>query len=380
MKFSCTQENLKRGLSITSSVAGKNINLPILNNVLIRIENNSIRLVATNLEIAVTCTVRGKVEEAGEFTVPSKLFMDFVNLLPDERVDIVLEEDALKVSCGKNSTKIKGIPAHEFPPMPKIDKKAVFHLPAAVLRKALSQVTFAVSGVESRPELTGVLFNVNPPFAPGKLVLAATDSYRLSEKTITLKDAPKDKTYSVIVPGKTLLELSRGLAVYKDAEITEPVEVAIGESQVFFRFGEVELISRVIEGRYPDYHPIIPERFSTEANLDQSDLIQAVKSAALFSRAGLQDVHLAFDPSEGVEVSSNEGQLGKNRSMVPGAVKGQKNAITVNYRYFLDGANAVDAGEVKVKMIDGMNPCVITAEGGGAVDEKLLYIVMPIKQ
>ncbi len=268
--------------------------------------------------------------------------------------------------------------------MPKVEKKGSFFLDGSVLRKALSQVTFAVSNVESRPELTGVFFNVNPGHAPGKLVMAATDSYRLSEKTIPLKEGANaqstDKTFAVIIPGKTLIEISRILSVYKDSEMPEPVEIALGESQVFFRFGEVELISRVIEGRYPDYRPIVPEKFATEVSMKREDLIQAVKSAALFAKAGLQDVHFALDATDGVEVSSYEGQLGRNRSIVTGAVKGQKNAITVNYRYFLDGAGAVEGGAVKMKMIDAMNPCVITAEDEAPSGEKFLYIVMPIKQ
>ncbi len=383
MKFSCTQENLKKGLTIISSIASKSVNLPILSNVLMKIEGNSIQMISTNLEIAVKCAIRGKVEEAGEYTFPSKLLLDYVNLLPQDRVDLEMNEPYLRLTCRKNSTKIKGLPSSEFPLIPKVEPRSSFYLKARDLKKALNQVNFAVSTVESRPELTGILFNVNPSFAPGKLVLAATDSYRLSERTLTLRDAPDakstDRQVTAVVPGKTLSELARILSVFKDADAPEFVQVVLGESQIVFRFEDVEIISRVIEGRYPDYRPIIPDRFSTEAVVSVPEIVQAVKSAALFARSGLQDVHLELDAKEGLKVASSEGQMGKNESTVDAKISGQKNAITVNYRYFLDGMGAIDAPTVRLKMIDAMNPCVLAPEGADA-DNAFLYIVMPIKQ
>lgn len=376
MRFTCTQENLKRGLAIAGSLSGKNVNLPILSNVLIRTEGSSIQLLSTNLEIAVSCAIRGKVEDAGEFTVPAKLFLDYVNLLPEDKVDVELSGDNLKVACRKSTTKIKGLVASEFPLIPSLDKQLTFRLDAHDLREALKQTLFASSNVESRPELTGVYFNINPKFAPGKAVLAATDSYRLAERTIALKEN-NDKQFGVIVPGRTLHELSRILSIFKDEELDASVEIILGESQVAFRFADVEIISRVIEGRYPDYRPIIPERFTTEATIDKDALTQAVKSAALFARSGLQDVHFSLEASTGVTVASAEGQLGKNESQVEAKVTGGKNAITVNYKYFLEGLNAAEGTKMKFRMIDGMNPCVLTPE---KEENGYLYIVMPIKQ
>ena len=384
MKFSCTQENLKRGLLATGYVAGKNVNLPILGNVLMKIDGSSIQLISTNLEIAVRCVIRGKIDEGGEFTVPSKLFLDYVNLLPDDRVDLETTESFLKIACRKNSTKIKGIAASEFPLIPAVERKEAVYLPAAVLKRALSQVNFAVSSIESRPELTGALFNVNPEFAPGSLVIAATDSYRLSEKTVKLETrggkSSTGKRLTAIVPGRTLHEISRILALFKDGELgEEPVEVSFGEGQVAFRFGDIELISRLVDGKYPEYRPIIPEKYTSEAVFHRSDVAQAVKSASLFSRAGLQDVHFRLQPDEGIVVSSSEGQMGKNDSTVEAQTNGPQNAITLNYRYFLDGLSALETPKAKLRVIDAMNPCVLAADGEEA-GEKLTYIVMPIKQ
>lgn len=384
MKFSCTQENLKRGLMITGSIASKNLNLPVLNNVLIRIEGNNIQFLSTNLEIAVRCTVRGKVEEEGDITLPSKLFLDYVNLLGDDKVDIAITDDEATIVGKRNRTRIKGIPSTEFPLIPDVERETVFHVDTANLRKALGQVNFAVSSVESRPELTGVLFNVNPEGKEGKLVLAATDSYRLSERTLPLKNdgdtVSTNKSVQVIVPGKTLSELLRILSLTKDTDSEgDTVEVALGESQVAFHVGDIEMISRVIDGKYPDYRPIIPDSFSSDAVVTKSELSQAVKSASLFSRAGLQDVRLEVEPENGMKVSSGDTQMGRNESTVEGAVEGGKNLITLNYKYLVDGLNAIDDPKVHVKVIDATNPCVITPDKG-TDDDRFLYIVMPIKQ
>lgn len=383
MKFSCTRENLKRGLMATGYVAGKNVNLPILSNVLIRIEGSAIQLVSTNLEVAVRCAVRGKVEAPGEFTVPSKLFLEYVSLLPDDRVDMEVVDGALKIACRKNATKIKGAPASEFPLIPEVDRRKVLFLTGATLKRVLDQVTFAVSNAESRPELTGALFNVNPSFAPGKLVVAATDSYRLSEKTVPLEkggDRPStDQPATAIIPGKTLNELSRILSLYKDGDLqTESVEIALGEGQVAFKFGDVEIISRLVDGRYPDYRPIIPERYASEAVFQRTEAVQAVKGASLFSRAGLQDVHFRLE-KDGLVVSSSEGHMGKNDSVVESDIYGSPNAITLNYRYFLDGLGAVEGAKARMKVVDAMNPCLIVSDDEDK-DEKFRYIVMPIKQ
>lgn len=369
---------------ITGSIASKNLNLPILNNVLIRIKGTNIQFLSTNLEIAVQCTVRGKVEEEGEVTLPSKLFLDYVNLLGDDKVDITIKGDEAIVVGKKNKTKIKGIPSTEFPLIPSVERETVFHVNASNFRKALAQVNFAVSNIESRPELTGVLFNINPEGKKGKLILAATDSYRLSERTISLKNegglSSTDKTMQVIVPGKTLSELLRILSLTKDTDTeSDTIEITLGESQIAFHIGDIEMISRLIDGKYPDYRPIIPESFSSDVTVLKTELSQAVKSASLFSRAGLQDVRLEIDPKIGIKVSSGDTQTGKNESIVEGKVDGGANTITLNYKYLIDGLNAIDDPNVHVKVIDATNPCVVTPNKEEEGDQ-FLYIVMPIKQ
>lgn len=381
MVFSCTQENLKRALAVVGALSGKNINLPVLNNVLVHADATAIKLAATNLELAVHVAMRGKTDKAGEFTVPAKLFLDCVNLLPEDKVEVELAGSTVKVTCRQSSNSIKGLSASEFPLIPEIDHGTSLYIDVPAFKTALKQVTFAASTVESRPELTGVLFDANPAHAPGSLVLAATDSYRLAERTVPLLDRAgaksSDRPLRVIVPSRSLNEVARILALYGEDELDGQVEVLVGESQIAFRFGEVEVLSRIIDGRYPDYRPIIPDRRVTEATAGREELAHAVKGAALFSKSGLCDVHLNLE-SDGIRVAAVEGQLGASESMVPAAVTGPQNHIAVNYRYLLEGLNAAPGQKIRLKMIDAANPCVLTPEASAPQD--FIYIVMPIKQ
>lgn len=385
MKFSCTQENLNQGLAVVSHIASKNVNLPILGNVLIKGDDKVLRFSSTNLEIAIKCVVRGKIEEQGEFTVPSKLFADYVSLLPKDRVDVELEGNALSVSCGTYQTKLNGIAASEFPLIPTIEGQQKFSVKVNDLRRAVSQVLFAVAPNESRPEISGVLFKFMPGATGGlELVLAATDSYRLAEKVITVNEGHSTgikEPVNVIVPSRTVAEIIRILGVFKDSlENPEELEIHIGENQILFAYDTVELISRTIEGKYPDYRQLIPDRFETEVVVSKDELARAVKTASLFSRTGLNDIHFTFTPDSTIKLASTNAQTGEHAVNLDGAIQGKQNSITVNFRYFLDGVNNIESENVILQLIDGMSPCVVRGYGDGQPMKEYLYIVMPIRQ
>jgi len=385
MKFSCTQENLNQGLAIVSHIANKNINLPILGNVLIKSEDKVLRFMATNLEIAVNCAVRGKVEEAGEFTVPSRLFSDYVSLLPKDRVDVTQDDNSVVVSCGSYQTKLNSIPASEFPLIPSIDKKHSFTVKVSEFRKAVGQVLFAVAPNESRPEISGVMFKFAPSGNETSLILAATDSYRLAEKIltgVTSQGQAVREPITVIVPARTVSEMVRILGVFKDELNTrENIEIGIGDSQVAFTYDNVEVISRTIEGKYPDYRQLIPDNFQTEVSLSKDELQRAVRTTSLFSRTGLNDIHFAFKPEKTVHLSATNTQTGEHAVDLIGAVQGRENDITVNFKYFLDGVNNIESDSVALQLVDGVSPCLVRpSRDGKVVTEDYLYIVMPIRQ
>jgi len=375
MKIFSLQENLKQGLALTGHVAGKNINLPILNNILIKAEAGNIRLIATNLEIGIISTIRGKIETEGSFTVNAKIISDCVGLLANKKVGLIQKDGELLVGCENYQVKIKGQSAEEFPLIPEVDRKNYFSAPAEQVKNAISQVIFATLLSETRLELSGVLFT----FAGGFLTVAATDSYRLAEKKIQVK-AMSDEEKKIIVPAKTLQELLRVLSVSLDDEVEETnkeIKFYLSDNQILFTYGSTELVSRLIEGQYPDYQQIIPTTSKTKIIIDRQELIRAVKMASLFSKTGINDVNLDFPLGKNQAViSSVSGQTGENITNLEAKVTGEENSIVVNYRYLLEGLSNIEKETVKIEVIDGNTPCLIRPEQ----DESYLYIIMPIKQ
>lgn len=358
-----------------SHISSKQVNLPVLQNVHIKAEGGSIVLSTTNLEVAVRITLRGKIDKEGEFTVPAKLFSDFVSLLPNDRVDVELVDTHLDVSCGDTSTSINGIEATEFPLIPNVNVKTRVEVSVDALKEGLSQVLFSVALNEARPELSGVLMK----FQKDTLTLAATDSYRLSERHIPLKESAVER--SIIVPARTLQELSRMMNTLKDdPDIGEHLSVEFSDNQVVFSFGSAQLTTRTIDGTYPDYAQIIPTTFSTELIVGRDELVKAIKTASLFSRNGIYDVTLTVGSGDKkLTVMATDATRGKNVASCDADVKGGDNASTMNFRYLLDGLNAMGSEGVTLKFIDGMNPCVISPNGKKAEGE-YTYIVMPIRQ
>lgn len=377
MKLSCTRENLHQGLAIVSHISGKSVNLPILNNVLLRADVGGLKLTATNLDMTVTCAVRGKVDQPGEYTVPSKLIADYVSLLPDERVDIDLLDTALSIVCGSSKTKINGLPPSEFPLVPQVTGGVKFSVPVIPFDHALSQALFSVSTSEARQVLTGCYLEFNGD--KKTLTVAATDSYRLAERQVKLSGDVMGER-KVIVPSRTLAELRRIFSVLRDAvEFPESLEIEITDNQVAFRYGNVELSSRTIDGVYPDYRQIIPKQSVTEVIVERTVFSQAIKRASLFSKAGLFDVKLEVKAGTNeIVLSATDAGRGEHTVSVEGTVKGNDNAVTLNYRYLLDGVNAMTSDKVVVKVIDAVNPCLVVPSE--KPDEQYLYIVMPIRQ
>lgn len=377
MHFACTQENLIQALTIVCHVAGKNINLPILGNILLKTEVGSLKLSSTNLEMAINCVLRGKVEMEGEYSVPAKLFLDYVSLLPSGKVELVLKDEGLEVRSGEQETVLKGMAASEFPLLPKVVQKNTYKLRAGDLKKSIDQVVFAASTSESRPELGGVACFFGGQSGAGKAIFAATDSYRLAEKSMTFSSGGGEAR--VIAPARAFLEVSRILGSYKD-ELGVPEEAVFSftENQLVMNYGNVELISRLIEGSFPDYQQIIPQNFKTEAVLGRAELQKAVRTASLFSRQGLFDVHLVFDPDKGIcAVQSSDQGVGRTKTMLKGAVTGVENSVTLNFRYLGDGLSAMNCEKIRFKQIDPLNPVLILPEDSS---DAYRYIVMPIRQ
>ena len=380
MKLSCTKENLLNGLLITCHLSNKMIDLPILQNVLIKAENGFTTFISTNLETAVMCSIRSKIDKTGEFTIPAKLFFDYVNCLPNETVNIEEKEGLIFIDCGSYKTKIKGISSSEFPLVPPVLNGKEFKISLKDLQKSIQRVIFSVAVNESRPELCGVCIKLNDlKKGKGKLTLAATDSYRLSENTIDGLVGDVSST-TIIVPSKTMYELNRILTVVKNTfDASENILIKISENQIQFSIGNVELISRTIEGNYPDYNQIIPNSYKTSSLVDKETFQKAIKTTSLFSKTGLFDVLFSFDNSaKKINISSTDTQKGENITNVDSNIDGENNSVTLNYKYLLDGISVCPTDNILFQMIDSSNPCVI--KPSGKETEDFQYIIMPIKK
>jgi DNA polymerase-3 subunit beta len=370
MKFSCTKDNLLETLNLVAGVAGKHVNLPILSNILIKADQQKVECSTTNLELALTVTLRAKVEVPGTFTVPARTFADIAALLRDEKVDIELKDQELIVVSGKSSTKIKGTPAEEFPIIPQVEQGKEFSLSVRELKHGLSQVSPAVARNDIRPELAGVFFGFNLPNRPG-LVMAATDSYRLAEKVVAVQG--NTEMLKVILPGKTVQELSRMLVQAKE----ESIKLMVAENQILIHMDSVQLMSRLVAGVYPDYTQIIPREFTTTVTVPTDLLRKEIKAAGLFTTTGVNAVTLETKPeAHSVVISSASTQTGEYLSEVPAEVTGEAVSVLLSHRYLLDGLTTIDTDQMVFKIVNGDSPCVVAPEG----DASFIYIVMPIRQ
>lgn len=374
MKFTCTRDNLANALQLVSSLAAKSVNLPILSNVLIKAEDQKIEVISTNLELAIISTIRAKVDSQGSFTVPARTLTDFTNLLEGEKVDLEVKDNELVVSCGRSSTKIKGMPADEYPVIPKINEGQGFVILTDDLKKGLNQVNLAAARNDIRPELSGVLFSFNSGEADN-LILAATDSYRLAEKRIRLTQGKE--SYRVIVPGRTAQEIAHVLANPNELTNEKSARILLSENQIAVTYNNVQIISRLVEGQYPDYVQIIPKEFKTEAKFSLSKLTKEIKAASLFTTVGVNAVSFDVSPAENkIFISSTSTQTGEYHSELEAEIRGEKNTILLNHRYLLDGLNSLNGDVGTIKIINPDSPCVIS----GKEDANYLYIIMPIRQ
>lgn len=373
MKISILQENFKKALQIVSRIAGKNVNLPILNNILIKASDKNITLTTTDLELGVISKVRGKIEKDGSFTVDSKLLSDYVTLLPNKKIDIEQNKKLINIQSDNYKTSIKGINAEDFPLIPKVSKKDSYKIKVADFKKALSQIIFAVSANETRIELSGVLFY----FKGSELVVVATDSYRLAEKTIAIQSSNKEEK-KVIIPSKTLQEVIRIISIISEEELGSGfIELYLSDNQIMFSIGDTELVSRLIEGQYPDYKQIIPTKHETKVKIEKDEFVRAIKTSSIFSRVGINDINLDFPQGKNKTIiSSVSTQSGENIVELDSEVVGVDNGIVVNYKYLLDGINNIQSSSIELEVINSNTPCVLKPEN----DDSYIYIVMPIKQ
>lgn len=369
MKASLTQENLNKALGIVGRIVSSRSSLPVLSNVLISSDKNRLKLAATNLEVGVNYWIGGKIEQEGAVTIPARLFGEFVASLPSGTIELDGDEAGLTIKTNHYESHINGISAEEFPLIPQIKTKPVLTLPSDLFRDALLQVVVAASLDESRPVLAGVYLFVEDK----QLFMVATDSYRLAERKLPLKQEPEGK-FAVIVPARTMQELTRILA---DAE--SDLAIYVADNQIMFEVDSVELTSRLIDGQFPDYRQIIPTKIETAIDIDTAEFSRITKVASLFARENAGGVRLEIKKGGQISIMSTAPQLGDNTSTADCITKGEDGEVSLNTRYLADALSVVKSDQIEFTISGKLNACMIRP-----IDEKnnsadYLHIIMPLR-
>ncbi len=362
MKLTVTQENLSRALSTVSRVASARASLPILSNVLLRTEGNRLLVAATNLDIAVSETIGAKVTQAGAITVPARLMQDFVGSLPSGNLELDVKEHKLQLTADRFDSSINGVAAEDFPVMPTIEGGNIVEFSTAEMKQTLQQVLFAASSDDARPVLTGVYMHADK----NKMYIAATDSYRLAEKTV-VRDAGD---MSLLLPAQSLQELLRAL---KDDG--DKVVITYDDQQARFKVAGVEIVTRLIDGAYPDYKKLLPATFATTAKLTKQSLNEITKVSSLFAREAAGSITLVIDEhKKEVSISSIASQVGENTAQAEAEVSGDA-VITMNSRYILDALQAFEGSAIQINVNGKLDPCILT----DPEDDSYLHVIMPVK-
>jgi len=373
MKVSCTQENLAKGLSIVGRAVAARSTLPVLGNILIATDQARLKLSATNLEVGINCWIGAKVEQEGATTVPARLLSEFVSSLPTERVDLELitRTQTLNLKCGRFEANIKGIDAQEFPLILAPTENDRVRIKPDLLRQMVDQVAFAAATDESRPVLTGVLADISSE----RLTFAAADGYRLSVSSIALEQGPQQAN-NVIIPARALQELRR-----ISGEEENPIEMLIApnRSQVFFHMSDIDLVSQLVEGTFPDYRQIVPKASSIKATLSTQDFLKAVRMAFIFARDSANVVRLQVIPGANagtgrMVITATSSEHGDNISELDIALEGAPLEISFNARYLIDALSVIETAQVLLEMRDLSSPGVLRPVGGS----DFMHVIMPM--
>lgn len=373
MNVSVMQENLARGLQIVSRAVSSRATLPVLANVLLKTENAGLKLTATNLEIGINCWVPGKVAEEGEITVPAKLITDLVASLPNQRIDLQLsvKDRTLKLVCAGSRSSIKGIDADEFPVVAAISDAPATSVEARALREALGEVVFAAASDESRPILTGVLTKLSRE----TMTLAAADNYRIAVRSVKLNTAVAAEL-TIVVPARSYAELMR---ILPDAD--DPIEITVtpNKSQVLFHVEGIDLVSRLIEGQFPNYEPVIPTAHTSRAVLDREAFLAGTRRASIFARdsANIVKIEVGADGSDGnpVSITAHAADIGDNADSLEATVEGSATTIAFNARYLIDALSNLGSVEAALELSGPLAPGVIRGVG----KDDYVHVIMPVR-
>ncbi len=369
MKLSLLQENLTTALSNVSRFVSSKSQLPILNNILLSTDNGRLKLSATNLELSINYWIGAKIEEEGSITIPAKEITEFVSYLSSGKVDLTLNENnLLTLSSAKSESSFTTVSAADFPEFPSIDPNTSFEIDLSILNQAITQLAFAAATDDTRPALTAILCQ----FSEDNLTLAATDGFRLSFKSIKLVNPINLNSDQItfLIPAKSLIEVT------KLAKNAKKIKIGLTPDghQVVFVLDDVELVSRLIEGDYPEYKRIIPESFTTKLFLNKDEFTQAVKIASVFAKESANVIKLNIKTNS-IDITANAPQVGQNKASIESKIEGETLEIAFNYKFLSDFLNVCKSQEILIELNEPLTPGCFHDQS----DPQFTHIIMPVR-
>lgn len=367
MKFVALRSNIKEALAAVEKAVGDNANLPILKNILIEANEGSVVFTATNLEMAISCKVNGKIIEEGKSTPPLSLLLSLINNIQSDRLNFASKENDLEVTTDNYNAVINGLSPEEFPITPTIEHQdRVIVIKGVILKEAIQQVAAASQVSDMRPELNSVFLN----YPLEKLILAATDGFRLAEKSLSenLFTIKQKEPFHILIPLRTTQEIAK---LIKDEE---EVRIVWDENQILITTENINIISRLTEGNFPDYSGIIPKEFAAEVVVDKEEFTSAVRLAGVFGQKNSEVRIKVYQNNKAIEIMSADQTLGENIHTIPAKIKGEINEVFFNWRYLSDALKAIKTKEVFIGLQEEGGPALIRA----ASDSSYFYILKPI--
>ena len=365
MELTVTQENFARALSAVGRVASTKTQLPILSNILLRTDGNRLLVAATNLEIATTQYIGAKIIKPGAITVPARLISEFVSSLPKDTIELKIVGENIHITSGKYHSIINGVVADDFPELPTINEEnsVTYSINVEEFKQAVSQTIITSSSDSTRPVLTGVYWHSHE----GWIYLAATDGYRLSERRLV----ETQSEVAAIIPTQTLQEVLRTIV-----DDSETIDILFDESQVRFRINEAEVISRLVDGNFPDYRQLIPAKSDINVTMKKQDFVRVTKVAGLFARESGGSVTVTVDSDKKtVSLHSIASELGENTSELDAEVEGD-GQVTLNSRYLAEALSVVDADTIAFSFSGKLSPCILRST---TKDTNYYHVIMPLK-
>ena len=373
MRLSCLQENLSPALSIVGRAVATRTTLPITQNVHISTDDSRLKLSATNLEIAISTWIGAQIEEEGSITVPARVFTELVSSFPQEKIDFETSADPLSLSakCARYDAQINGADPEDFPPIPQVDSGIVAKIDARVLREAISKVVIAAATEDSRPVLTGIQVDLSGD----KFTFAGADGFRLAVYKGELLDSVTEEM-SFIVPARSLQEVGRLIG-----SSTEQVEFTVtpSKSQALFSIDNVEIVTQLVQGTFPNYDQLIPSSYDSRVVMDSADFSRATKTASIFARDGSGIIRVQVETDSGsdvgrVAVLSRAEEVGENQGEIDAEVEGTDAKIAFNSKYLLDVLDVLGSGKVALETTTPSSPGVLKSVG----DDNYIHVVMPM--